>query len=419
MAVRVAIMTVGSRGDVAPYAGLAEGLVRAGHDVTLVTHARFEPLLSRSAIRFHPIPIDPHAELHGARGQLLHRSRTGPGKLVRVLTMARSLAGEMADDLLRAAQASDLVLLAGSVAPLGYAIAEALGLPSIGLNLQPLHPTGAFVPPLAGVGTWGAPVNRAAGHGVHLALAHVYGPAAQDVRRRLGGPSRGLRAQHRERERGHWPVLHGYSPLVVPRPRDWRPGLEVTGYWWPRVSEPQLPTRLRDFLAAGPAPVFVGLGSATVPDPARVSGRIVRALRAAGLRGVLQEGWAGLHAEGDDIITIGDVPHSVLFPHLAAVVHHAGAGTTGAGLRAGVPAVPVPIQFDAGFWADRLVRLGVAPRALPLRRLTADALAAALQEATSDPGYRVRARAVADRLAAEDGVGPVLDAVNRAARDGS
>ncbi|MGW2788503.1 glycosyltransferase [Streptomyces sp. NPDC001251] len=405
-------MTVGSRGDVAPYTGLADGLVRAGHDVTLVTHSRFEPLLARSAVRFHPIPIDPHAELHGARGRSLHRSRTGPGKLVRVLGMARSLADEMADDLLRAAQASDILLLAGSVAPLGFAIADGLGLPSIGLNLQPLHPTGAFVPPMAGVGSWGAPANRAAGHGMHLALAHVYAPAAQRVRRRLGGTSHGPWAQHRERERGHWPVLHGYSPLVVPRPRDWRPGLEVTGYWWPRVPDPQLPDRLRDFIAAGPAPVFIGLGSATVPDPARVSGQIVRALRAAGLRGILQEGWAGLRGHGDDIITVADVPHSVLFPHLAAVVHHAGAGTTGAGLRAGIPAVPVPVQFDAGFWADRLVRLGVAPRAVPLRRLTAESLATALQEATAEPRYRRRARALAARLAAEDGVPPVLDAIN-------
>ncbi|MBX7466143.1 glycosyltransferase [Streptomyces sp. MAG02] len=405
-------MTVGSRGDVAPYTGLADGLVRAGHDVTLVTHARFEPLLARSAVRFHPIPIDPHAELHGAQGRSLHRSRTGPGKLVRVLGMARSLADEMADDLLRAAQASDILLLAGSVAPLGFAIADGLGLPSIGLNLQPLHPTGAFVPPMAGVGSWGAPANRAAGHGMHLALAHVYAPAAQRVRRRLGGTSHGPWAQHRERERGHWPVLHGYSPLVVPRPRDWRPGLEVTGYWWPRVPDPQLPDRLRDFIAAGPAPVFIGLGSATVPDPAGVSGQIVRALRAAGLRGILQEGWAGLRGHGDDIITVADVPHSVLFPHLAAVVHHAGAGTTGAGLRAGIPAVPVPVQFDAGFWADRLVRLGVAPRAVPLRRLTADSLATALQEATAEPRYRRRARALAARLAAEDGVPPVLDAIN-------
>lgn len=157
----------------------------------------------------------------------------------------------------------------------------------------------------------------------------------------------------------------------------------------------------------------MGLGSATVPDPARVSTEIVRALRRAGLRGVIQRGWAGLTATGDDMLTIDEVPHSALFPHMAAVVHHAGAGTTAAGLRAGVPAVPVPIQFDESFWAARLVALGVAPRALPLRRLTADTLGAALIRATRDAGRQERARTVGAHIRAEDGAAPVVAAVNR------
>ena len=86
----------------------------------------------------------------------------------------------------------------------------------------------------------------------------------------------------------------------------------------------------------------------------------MRALRTAGLRGVIQQGWAGLAARGDDddVITVGDVPHAVLFPRTAAVVHHAGAGTTAAVLRAGVPTIPVPVQFDGFFWSARLVALG-------------------------------------------------------------
>lgn len=195
---------------------------------------------------------------------------------------------------------------------------------------------------------------------------------------------------------------------------DWRPGLEIAGYWWPHDTR-ALPGELEEFLAAGPAPVFVGLGSATVPDPEHLSGEIVRALRAAGLRGVIQQGWAGLAADGDDVITVGDVPHAPLFPRMAAVVHHAGAGTTAAALRSGVPTVPVPVQFDAGFWAARLVALGTAPRAVPLRRLTARALASALRRATGDPVHRHRARALARRLAEEDGVAPVLAALDRLA----
>jgi UDP:flavonoid glycosyltransferase YjiC (YdhE family) len=220
----------------------------------------------------------------------------------------------------------------------------------------------------------------------------------------------------RARERQEWPIHHGFSPLVVPRPRDWRAGLDVAGYWWPYDVETQLPPELRDFLDAGAPPVYVGLGSATVPDPERLSAGIVRALRRAGLRGVIQRGWAGLAAGGDDMLTVGEVAHSALFPHMAAVVHHAGAGTTAAGLRAGVPAVPVPIQFDGGFWSARLVALGVAPCAVPLRRLTTDTLVSALVRATRDAGYRERAQVLGTRIREEDGVAPVARALEHLSR---
>lgn len=161
--------------------------------------------------------------------------------------------------------------------------------------------------------------------------------------------------------------------------------------------------------------MFVGLGSATVPDAGRLSAQVVAALRRAGLRGVVQRGWGGLVADGDDMLTVGEVPHALLFPRMAAVVHHAGAGTTAAGLRAGVPAVPVPVQFDAGFWSARLVALDVAPGVVPLRRLTVDALSAALLRATRDPAYRRRAAVLGARVRGEDGAAPVLAALDRPA----
>jgi sterol 3beta-glucosyltransferase len=133
------------------------------------------------------------------------------------------------------------------------------------------------------------------------------------------------------------------------------------------------------------------------------------------VRAVVQRGWSGLHLTGDDVLTVDEVPHSWLFPRMAAVVHHAGAGTTGAGLRAGVPAVPVPAQLDAGFWAARLVALGVSPGAVPLHGLTAPRLAAALRRAVGDRVHRDRARLLADRIAAEDGALDVLRFVERVA----
>ncbi|MER5299327.1 glycosyltransferase [Streptomyces lasiicapitis] len=404
-------MTAGSRGDVAPFTGLGAALVGAGHDVTLVTHGLFADLTEGSGVRFHALPIDPRAELHSDRGRGLHRSGTGTGKLLRVMAMAKSVAGELTPGLVEAAKGSDVLVLSGAVAPLGCSIAEGLGLPSVGVNLQPMHPTREFAPPMAGLRSLGPTGNRLAGHAVNAVIERIFTDAARGVRAQLGLPPGSVAATRRARERQGWPVLHGFSPHIVPRPADWRPGLDVVGYWWP-YDMGQLPAELEDFLDAGPPPVYIGLGSATVPDPVRFTEQIVCALRTAGLRGVIQQGWAGLTATGDDILTIGEVPHSRLFPRMAAVVHHAGAGTTAAGLRAGVPAVPVPVQFDEIFWAARLTALGTAPCALPLPKLTAARLAEALVRATSDPSYRERAGTLAARLAVEDAVGPV-DAVLR------
>ncbi|MEU6478716.1 glycosyltransferase [Streptomyces sp. NPDC047017] len=408
-------MTAGSRGDVAPFTGLGLGLARAGHAVTLVTHGCFEPLVAGSGLGFHPLPVDPRAELDSARGRGLHRSATGAGKMVRAVGLARAALARMTDGLIAAAEKSDVLLLSGSLGPVGHAIAEALELPSMGVHLQPLSPTREFAPPLLGGGHFGGPANRLAGHGVNLAVERVFSAAVPAVRARLGLPPARLGTALRIRAGMRRPVHHGFSPLVVPRPHDWRPGLEVCGYWWPYDGDERLPAALREFLDAGPPPVFVGLGSATVPDPARLSGTIVRALRRAGLRGVVQRGWGGLAAAGDDMLTIGEVPHSALFPRMAAVVHHAGAGTTAAGLRAGVPAVPLPVQFDEGFWAERLISLGVAPCAVPLRGLTADSLAAALVRATRVASYRERAAALGALIREEDGIAPVLAAVERVA----
>ena len=413
---RIAVMTAGSRGDVAPYTGLAHGLAAAGHEVTVVTHGSFEPLVTAAGVGFRPIPVDPRTELESARGRSLHDSATGPGKLVKLVRMARALAGRMVPPLVSAARESELLLVSSSLAPLGHALGEGLAVPSMGVYLQPLHPTAEFGPCIVGTRSWGRLGNRLGGHLVNASVDVIFADTLRTtVRHELGLPGRAARqATHRARERAHWPVHHGFSEHVVPRPADWRPGLSVSGYWWP-YDPPgaRLPSRVRDFLDAGPPPVYIGLGSATVPDPAALSRTLVRALRAAGLRGVVQRGWAGLEAGGDDMLTVDEVPHALLFPETAAVVHHAGAGTTAAGLRAGVPSVPVPVQFDAAFWASRLTALGVAPAAVPLRRLTADRLAAALTAATRRPAYARRAAQLAEWLREEDGVRAVVEDVER------
>jgi hypothetical protein len=194
--------------------------MRGGHEVTLVTHECFAPLAARAGLGFRPLPVDPRAELESARGRGLHRSATGVGKLVRVIALARSLAGRMTEGLLGAAREADVLLLGGAVGPVGHAIAEGLRLPSLGVYLQPLAATREFAPPVLATGSWGGAVNRVAGHGVNLAVEYVFSATVPEVRGRLGLPPVRPSAALRARERQGWPVLHGFSPLVAVRGGD-------------------------------------------------------------------------------------------------------------------------------------------------------------------------------------------------------
>jgi sterol 3beta-glucosyltransferase len=410
--VRVLIVTSGSMGDVAPYTGLGSRLRDAGHEVTVATHEPFRAAITATDLGFHPIPGDMRQILPNARGQDGVSSGTDPRALLRLLKIAGPLVSSLGAGIAGAFSAvrPEAVLLSTLVAPLGYQIADAFDVPGAGVFLQPVHPTREFGSVLVGGRSLGPWANLALGHLVDLSARPLYAGPIRALRRDLGLPPASMRSL-RTGQQSRYPTFHGFSPAVVPRPADWPSPLRVTGYWWAaRPSGWSPPDGLADFLAAGPRPVFVGFGSMAPGHGARLAGPVLAAIRRAGVRAVVQAGWSGLDVGADDdVMTVGELPHDWLFPQVAAVVHHSGAGTTAAGLRAGVPAVPVPVLADQPFWARRLTELGTAPGPLPLSSLTADRLASALRAVTTDPHYAARAAAIAARLSAEDGAQPVVD----------
>lgn len=399
---RILIAAAGSYGDVAPYTGLGFRLREAGYDVALATHGTFAPLVEAAGLRFRELPAD-----SGGR-----QGAGGRKELMRAASVfVRDLGGGLVDAAVRGA---DLLVLSTTTAPLGWHLAEAMGVPTLGAYLQPTHPTREFPPVIGGTRSLGGFGNRALGGFSLRMVDRVYADAVRDLRARLSLPATAPRVMRARQERAGLPVLHGFSPAVVPRPADWRAGLDVVGNWWPHHDpENPLPSELDDFLRAGPPPVFIGFGSMAAGEGERLSEIAVTALRAAGLRGVLQAGRAGLVASGDDILTVGEVPHALLFPRVAAVVHHAGAGTSAAALRAGVPAVPVPVTADQPFWAARLASLGAATDPIPFRQLTAPRLAEALGRAVREDAYGRAADRLAGVMATEDGAGEVVKAVER------
>ncbi|NNH69996.1 glycosyltransferase family 1 protein [Nocardia uniformis] len=404
---RIIIVSIGSRGDIAPLTGLGVRLKEAGHQVVMAAHSVFDELITGCGLEFREMATNLDIDMTNPD---VDKQKAG---LKFAVPAGVRATGEGMIAALRD-EPADLLLLPQLTELAGLALAEAKGIPAIGLRFQPMSATAAHPPSSMGVWSLGGIGNRLAADIGTWLVDRIYGGVVAGFRRDLGLPAVSVRELRRRRTAAEWLVLHGYSPVVVPRPDDWRPGLEVTGYWWPpRPLDWEPPADLVDFLDAGPAPVFLGFGSLvdSTAHSAEVSEIVGKALRQAGVRGIVQAGWLQLDVTGDDIMTIGEVPHDWLFPRMAAVVHHCGAGTTAAGLRAGVPVVGVPSYSDQPFWAKRLTDLGVSAGTIAHDRLSADRLAAAIRTAITDPALRENATRVAALLAAEDGIGETVKAI--------
>ncbi|WP_067826884.1 glycosyltransferase [Nocardia inohanensis] len=405
---RLIIAAIGSRGDIAPLLGLGAGLRDAGHDVLVAAHDMFAELVTGTGLEFRSMATNLDFDMTSADITDKRKMEWTFGSPGGVRAMGEGMIAALRDE------PADALLLGQLTELAGFQLAEAKGIPAIGLRFQPMSATSAHPPSAMGPRSFGPLGNRLAADIGGWALDKFYAGPVAAFRRELGLPKASSHELRRRRTAAEWLILHGFSTSVVPRPGDWRRGLEVTGYWWPPQPiawEP--PGELLEFLGAGPPPVFIGFGSVveSATRSAEISELVGQALRRAGVRGIVQSGWLQLDVDGDDVLTIGDVPHDWLFPQTAAVVHHCGAGTTAAGLRAGVPAIGVPLYSDQPFWARRLLDLGVSAATIPHPKLSAGRLASAIQRATTDETLRHHATRLAAAIAAEDGVGQAVKVI--------
>lgn len=414
----ITIITAGSRGDVQPYLALGLGLQARGHTVRLATHSIYASWIGEYGLEFHAVEGDPQAMAQGDTGrEWMETGRRGVSFLRGFRAFMEPLLRQATADALAACEGTDLVLYSGIAFYVAYSVAEKLGLPFVQAYLQPINPTREFpsvVFPtkrkggawfnyathvIGGQGFWQVTrplLNRIRREMLSLRPFSVLGPFLAMQRRRL-------------------PVIHGYSPTLLPKPRDWNEAMFVTGFWFLEDEAWTSPPELAVFLAAGPAPVYIGFGSMTGNDPRRLTEAALGALALSGQRGVLLSGWAGL-AEGelpDTVLRLERAPHEWLFPRMAAVVHHGGTGTTHTGLRAGVPNVVVPFFADQPFWADRVYTVGAGPQPIPQEALTAERLAEAIRTAVSDEAMRARAASVGEQIQTEGGVATAVEIVER------
>lgn len=402
---RISVFTWGSYGDVRPYLALVRGLRARGHDAFLAGPDEYAAHAAAASVPHRGIGSFGDDEIRG----ILAAMAAEPDELQHpriIVERSRHAVARMAEAAEAAAASSDLVVTHNLSYP-GYAAAHASGRPFVTCHLFPsLIPSSATTVSGRSFGRLGNRlfwlVARRIVRNCDDALNATLGP--------LGVPAR----RDWMLEGLHSPILNlvAVSPSVLAPDPAWPAHYRATGYL--HLDETYAPSdELRRFVEAGEPPVVVTFGSMYGVDARGLTELLVEAARRAGCRVVLQAGWAGLGdaALPDSVFRAEFVPHEWLFARAAAVVHHGGAGTTAAVLRAGVPGIVSYHLGDQQFWGRHTARLGVSLATIAQKKLSARWLALQLRRTLDDGRLRTRARELSARIRAEDGVAAAVAAI--------
>lgn len=400
---KITILTYGSRGDVQPFLPLSLQLMEAGHSVKLAAPLRFKNLVEESGITFSPLAGDPE--------DLSRRLNDAGHNFIKLLNALISHSIQVGADVWRqteeACKDADLIVHTFTHAVGAHTLAREKNIPDIHIQTFPMFtPTGDY-PNIAMAHRLMPSLNRF----THEFSAKITWWASRlgfaQVRRRAGLAKRKLYWPFDDDPlRPRTPVLCAWSSTVLPASSDWPPRVHVTGYYFFVHNDSYQPLpELQTFLEAGETPICVSFGSMVNRDKERID-RIVReSLKQTGNRGIILSGWSGVEESfSNDLLYLEAAPHGWLLPRCKMVIHHGGAGTTAAGLSAGIPNIVVPFMGDQPFWGERVNAIGAGPKPILVKDLSVEKLTGAIAEA-GKKSLRKRAQAISQQLRSEDGVG--------------
>ncbi|KAJ1305985.1 hypothetical protein OPQ81_010700 [Rhizoctonia solani] len=418
-------LTIGSRGDVQPYIALARGLMAEGHRVTIVTHEEYKEWCEGWGVAHRTAGGDP-----GALMKLSVENRMfSPQFFKEGLTNFRDWLDDLLLDSWKQCQDAD-VLIQSPSAMAGAHIAEALKIPFFHAFTMPWtrtndYPHAFMTPPVEIPGSFN--------YSTYVVFDNVFWQATSSQinrwrRKHLGLPNTDMvhLAQNKV------PFIYNFSPAVVPKPLDWKDPITISGYWF--LDDADLnwkPSQeLIEFMNKAREDskplVYIGFGSIVVPNPKAMTRSIVKAVLKSDVRAILSKGWSARMSKETgpevelppEIFSVEKIPHDWLFPKVDAALHHGGAGTTGASLRAGIPTLIKPWFGDQFFWATRVMKLGAGLR---VSSLSSSDLADSLKRAVSDRVMKEKAAAVGEKIRSENGVANAIRAIYtylpRAAQD--
>lgn len=418
---RCTIVAIGLRGDIQPMIALAAGLRASGTDVRCAVPSDFVETARAHGLDPFPLQGSVSALFGGATGVALRERLRDAEAYRRLFDDYLSLFFEkLLGEVWAACEGADVVVCSPWTR-VGPSLAEALRVPVFVASTYPvMHlPTRAFPNPFQEPPhlPFGPFVNRQSWRAALPAMRVGDAPLNKWRRDVLGLAAIDWRDDLKRLQR--LPHLFGYSPAVLPKPRDWPAEAHVTGYWFlDEASTYEPPAPLERFLGDGPPPIAIGFSSQVARNREAVTNTIVDAVERAGVRAVLVTGLGAMKDVElpERVFAVPSVPYDWLCPRIAAFVHHGGSGSTGMALRFGLPNFAVPFGYDQPLWGRRLHALGVGPAPQPAARLNVDRFAAALRQLVDNTDMRTRAAELASRLSQEDGTAAAVTQVTTKAR---
>ncbi|KAH6759101.1 UDP-Glycosyltransferase superfamily protein [Perilla frutescens var. frutescens] len=415
---KIAVLVVGTRGDVQPFLAVARRLQAYGHNVRLATHSNFRGFVKSAGVDFFPLGGDPRV-LAGYMARNKGLIPSAPGEI----SIQRKQIKAIIEALLPACTEPDPITgepfraqaIIANPPAYGHAhVAEALGVPMHIFFTMPWTPTYAFPHPLARV-------PQSAGYWLSYILVDlliwwgIRGLINEFRRNKLKLPPIAYFSSYHG-SISHLPTGYMWSPHVVPKPDDWGPLVDVVGYCFLELGSKYQPSEeFVEWIQKGSQPIYIGFGSMPLDDSNQTTKIILEALKITGQRGIIDQGWGNLGNYSnipDNVFVLVDCPHDWLFPQCSAVVHHGGAGTTATGLKAGCPTTIVPFFGDQFFWGEVIYQKGLGPAPIPISQLTVESLTEAIRFMLQ-PEVKSRATEVAARIENEDGIGAAVDAFHR------
>ena len=414
---RITIIAFGSRGDVQPAVALGKALKVEGHSIRILAGRNFKSWIERHGLDPIASQIDIQSIMESELGREWAEKGSNLLKQMQVVKKLNERTGWLAmSEAWTACRDADVIISSFTSDIYALSISEKLGVPLISTPLQP-----ALYPTRSGAATMNAPLPHRESifnwYFGKLFLEPFQWRLSAKMVNRFRQEVLSLRPQSRSdylAAKRRLVTVQGYSCHVVPHAQDWPSTIRTTGFWFLEEQNEWQPSReLTEFLDSGERPVCIGFGSMTGRNPEHLMQTVSEALRQSKKRAVLLSGWAGIidSKRDDNIFPLEAAPHEWLYPRVSAAVHHGGAGTTAASLRAGVPTIVVPHLGDQPFWGQRVHSLGAGPKPISRNKLTSTSLVWAINEATTNPIMKKRAEEVGSKIRAEDGLGLAVEII--------